>query len=138
MENPGVQFRWLWFLGVSCIALGGTLHAQTPPNSSDPRAPKAQRTKPQVIYHVRPASNYAATLHSQEKTQNIDLPVDRGTPIPLQVPRENPNLPAVGAPPRPEAAVTQRPSARPKVQKKQMARPPMSVKSHGHGKGKKH
>src|SRR6476661_2767938 len=131
MENPGVQFRRIWFLGVSCIALCGTLHAESPPNSSDPRAAKTQRNKPQVIYHVRPASNYAATLHSQEKTQNSDLPVDRGTPTTPQVPRENPNLPAVGAQPRPEAPEQQRPNARPKVQKKQMARPPMSVKSHG-------
>ena len=138
MENPGFQFRRIWFLGVSCIALCGTLHAEPPPNSSDTRAAKTQRTRPQVIYHVRPASNYAATLHSQEKSQNNDLPVDRGTPSPLQVPRENPNLPAVGAQPRPEAAVTQRPSARPKVHKKQMARPPMSMKSRGHGKGHKH
>jgi len=138
MNNPGFQFKQVWFIGVSCIALVGTLYAQPPSNSSDPRAAKAQRTRPQVIYHVRPSSNYAATLHSQEKTQNNDLPVDRGTPTTPQVPRENPNPPAVGAQPRQEAAVKQRPSAGPKVQKKQMARPPMSVKSHGHGKGHKH
>ena len=136
MNNPGFQFKQVWFIGVSCIALAGTLHAQ-PPSSSDPRAAKTQRTRPQVIYHVRPASNYAATLHSQEKTQNNDLPVDRGTPSPPQVPRDNPNLPAVGAKPRPEAE-KQRSTPQPKAQKKQMARPPMSGKSHGHGKGHKH
>jgi hypothetical protein len=139
MNNPGFQFKQMWVVGVSCIALAGTLHAQPPTNSSDPRGAKTQRTRPQVIYHVKPASNYAATLHSQEKTQNNDLPVDNGVPNSLQRSRENANAPGAEIRPRQEAAAQQPQVKRPpKAQKKQMARPPMSMKSHGHGKGHKH
>jgi len=143
MRIPRLQISFVRLVGAMIFALAGTLHAETPPNSSETRAVKTQRarTRPQVIYHVRPASNYAATLHSQEKTETNELPVDRGTAPSPQVPRENPNPPAVGAMPRPEAMPKQRPGTRPKAQKKQMARPPMSVKSKGHGhsgKGHKH
>jgi hypothetical protein len=138
MKNPGFQFRQIWFVGVSCIALAGPLHAESPPIPPGPRPAKTQRTMPQVIYHVRPASNYAATLHSQEKTRINDLPIDSGMPSSLQQSRENANAAAAENRVRQESPQKQPQLKRPRIEKKQMMRPPMSMKSHGHGKGHKH
>ena len=129
-------------LGAAFLALVARLQAEPPPTVPETRTaktPSGTRTRPQVIYRVRPASNYAATLHSQEKTQPNDLPVESSVPASLPHPRENANLPAPEARPRQEAAERHGSSRRPKVQKKQMTRPSMSVKSKGHGnKGHKH
>ncbi len=141
MKNPGFQFRLRQLLGASIFALAATLLAEPPATAPETRAvktPPPRGNKPQVIYHVRPASNYAATLHAQEKTQDNDLPVDNSMPTSLQLSRANANAAAAEARARQEAAERQRQSKRPKAHKKQTTRSPMSVKSKGHGKGHKH
>jgi hypothetical protein len=142
MKNPGFYFNLMGVVGATFCALAGTLCAESPPASPETRAAKAPpaRTRPQVIYHVRSASNYAATLHSQEKSQPNDLPVDSEMPTSLQISRENANAAAAEARSRKAPVQRQRSVRRPQVQKKQMMmRPPMSTKSNGHGnKGHKH
>ena len=130
MENPGFQIKLMPLFGASFLALAATLYAEAPEKNS--------RAKPQVVYHVRPASNSAATLHSQEKNQNHEPPPVASGPTSVERPRE----PASTAPEvpqqrvRPQTVQKQGQSNRPKFQKKQMARPSKSVKSKGHGKGK--
>ena len=69
----------------------------------------AARTRPQVIYHLPPASDYAATLHSQAKTASNEVPAEGPTPVSLQTPRPSPNasvaLEQAFASPRPERTV---------------------------------
>jgi hypothetical protein len=138
MKNPGFQFSLVWFACTVLFALSVGLRAEPPPGAPDvqsSKAPRGTRSKPQVIFHVRPASNYAATLHSQEKTRNHDLPIDENMPTSLQLSRSNANAEARA---QEEAAVPERSQKRPKIQKNQVRRPPVSVKSKGHGKGHKH
>jgi hypothetical protein len=128
----------MWLVGASVFALAQALYAETP--ETRPAKNPASRNRSQVIYHVKPASNYAATLHSQEKSQSNETPAD-GAPTSPERSREHVNVAPV--PPeshaRSEAPEKQHQNSRPKVQKKQMSRPPMSVKSKGHGnKGHKH
>jgi hypothetical protein len=132
MKNPGFQFSLLGFSCAILFALSAPLRAEPPPS---PPEVKPAKTKPQVIYHVRPASNYAATLHSQEKTQPNDLPIDADMPSSLQLSRSNANAEARA---QQQATVIERRSKRPKIQKSQGRRPQFSAKSKGHGKGPKH
>jgi hypothetical protein len=143
MKIPEYQNSLVWLVcAIFVVAFTGGLRAEP----DKPASKSVTRTRPQVIYHVRPASNYAATLHAQAKTQtNNDLPIDSNMPTSLQISRENANAEAAEARTRQEAAERPRPTPRPKVQKRQqMMRPPMSVKSNGHGskahgpKGHKH
>src|SRR5205809_2424035 len=114
MKNRGLQYRLVW-LGGALLALTGAVMAQ-PGDTSSTKQPVA-RPRPQVIYHLPPSSNYAATLHSQAKGQNNDLPVDSSMPTSLQISRANANAAAAQAreeavtPPPPEPRVK-----RPRVQ----------------------
>ena len=142
MRYPGSQSRLVQLAVVSFFALALVLRAESPPSATETRPAKTApaRTRPQVIYHVRPASNYAATLHSQQKTQGNELPIDESMPTSLQISRSNANAAAAEAEARArqEAAVKQRQPKRPRLQRKQMVRPAMSLKSRGHGRGHKH
>jgi hypothetical protein len=118
--------------------------AQPPDASPSKRA--VARPKPQVIYHLPPSSNYAATLHSQAKGQNNDLPIEGDMPTSLQMSRANANAAAAKA--RQEAATAPAPEQqpqprqqrvkRPKTQSVRAAHPPsMKAKGPGHGGPKK-
>ena len=139
MKNPGFQFSLVQFICAMLFALSAGLRAETPTSAPEVQPNKvspAARTKPQVIYHVRPASNYAATLHSQQKTQSNELPIDSSMPTSLQLSRANANAEARA---QQEAAIREREQKRPKIEKNQVKRPQFSVKPKGHGhKGKKH
>jgi hypothetical protein len=139
MKNPGFQFSLLSFACATLFALSVELRAEPPASAPDVQATKVApgtRTKPQIIFHVRPASNYAATLHSQEKTRSHDLPIDENMPTSLQLSRSNANAEARV---QQEAAVRESNQKRPKIQGTQVKRPQSSVKSKGHGnKGHKH
>jgi hypothetical protein len=100
MKSPGFQHRWICFSGIALLALTAAVLAQ-PPDPSSTKKPVA-RPKPQVIYHLPPSSDYAATLHSQAKGQNNDLPIDSSMPTSLQLSRANANAAAAQA--REEAA----------------------------------
>ena len=133
MKNPGFQFSLLWLGCAMLVAFSVELRAEPPATAPDVQSSKAApgtRTKPQIIFHVRPASNYAATLHSQEKTRNHDLPIDENMPASLQLSRSNANAEARA---QQEAAVRERTQKRPKIHGNQVKRPQSSVKSKGHG-----
>ena len=59
--------------------------AASPPPAEVKTAPP--RAKPQIIYHLPRTSSYAATLHSQAKTQSHPLPIDSSMPPSLQMSR---------------------------------------------------
>ena len=132
MKNPGFQNKPVWLLWVAFFALTGTVLAQ-PPETGPNKTPVA-RTKPQVIYHLPPKSNYAATLHSQAKGQNNDFPIDSGMPASLQMSRANANAAAAqaqqaaGTPPLKEPNGKQ-----PKLQSKRSFHGKPSVKAKGRG-----
>jgi len=136
MKNPGFQLNFLRFVGAIFFALMVGLRAQPTPSAPGVSPSKAPRTKPQRIYQLRPASNYAATLHSQQKRTNNELPIDSNMPTSLQLSRSNAN--AAEAQPRQEATPQERHNPPPKVQRHR-ATHPTPVKSKGHGsKGHKH
>jgi hypothetical protein len=132
MKDPGFRNKIVWLGWVAFFALIGTLLAQ-PPETGSTKTP-APRTKPQVIYHLPRSSNYAATLHSQAKGQNNDLPVDSSMPTSLQIPRPNANPAAVRAQPEPVTPSLKEPSGkRPKLQSKRSfhSKPKGRGDSHG-------
>ena len=94
MKNLGFQHRSVWLGGAALLVLTAAVLAQPPEAST--KKPVA-RPRPQVIYHLPPSSNSAATLHSQAKGQNNDLPVDSSMPTSLQMSRANANAAAAQA-----------------------------------------
>jgi hypothetical protein len=96
MKNPGLQSRLVRLLGCTALlALGITVSAQ--PTETPSKKNAVLRTKPQVIYHLPPSSDYAATLHSQAKGQSNELPIDSSMPTSLQMSRANANAAAAQA-----------------------------------------
>src|SRR6266850_4534006 len=91
MKNPGFHCKSIWFGSAALFALAGAVLAE-PPDAST-KKPVA-RPRPQVIYHLPSSSNSAATLHSQAKGQNSDLPIDTSMPTSLQISRANANAAA--------------------------------------------
>jgi hypothetical protein len=75
---------------VAIVGPGYVLKAEQPPATSPPPAEAKMapppRSKPQIIYRL-PRSSYAATLHSQAKTQSHPLPIDNSMPPSLQMSR---------------------------------------------------
>jgi hypothetical protein len=95
MKNPGLQHNLVRLGCTALLALSVTVRAEPPETLSKKSAPS--RTKPQVIYHLPPSSNYAATLHSQAKGQGNELPIDSSMPTSLQMSRANANAAAAQA-----------------------------------------
>lgn len=123
MKNPGLHCRTVWLGWAASLVLTGALLAQ-PPDASK-KKPVA-RPRPQVIYHLPSSSNSAATLHSQAKGQNNDLPIDSGMPTSLQISRANANAAAAQTREQPVTPPPAEPKGKPsKVQRSQ------SVKAKG-------
>jgi hypothetical protein len=112
MKDPGFQPILARLIFAASLALTGAICAQ-PADQAANKKPVA-RTKPQVIYHLPSSRNYSATLHSQAKPQNNDLPIDSDMPTSLQISRANANAAAAQA--RQEAAT-------PPPQEQQITRP---------------
>jgi hypothetical protein len=131
MKDPGFQKSVL--LGtVALFAAAALLFGQPPETAPNQRG--AARARPQVIYHLPPTSNYAATLHSQAKGQTNNPPVDSNTPALLPA-RED----AASAPP-PQQTQQQQPQRvkRPREQSVRVIRPQsFKAKGPGHGGPKK-
>src|SRR2546423_4676833 len=92
MKVPDFKFKLVRIICAGCAALAATALAESP--ETGPNKSAGSRTRPQVIYHLPPASNYAATLHSQAKGQNSELPIDSSMPTSLQMSRANANAAA--------------------------------------------
>jgi hypothetical protein len=112
MKNPGFKSKLVLLVCTGSAVLSGTVVAQPPENG--PKKPS--RTRPQVIYHLPPSSSYGATLHSQAKGQNNDMPVESGTPSAAQTPRENPNVATALQQQTPRPAPEERKVSRQRVQ----------------------
>jgi len=131
MKNPGLTRKLIRFLSATSLAAAVTVVAQPDPGTTKNRA---VRGRPQVIYHLPPASNYAATLHSQAKSQNNELPIDSSMPTSVQAAHANANADAAQPP-----AATPPPQER-RVQKRarsnrSQGRPHSLGKSSGRGNG---
>jgi hypothetical protein len=143
MKNPDFKPKLSRLLCVGCVVLAGTLLAESPETGSNRNA--ASRTKPQVIYHLPPASNYAATLHSQAKGQNNDLPIDSSMPTSLQMSRANANAAAAQQqetatpppPPQERRVKTRVRSNRVPVQSRSFMKAPGRGNAHGNRSHKK-
>jgi len=141
MKFPGSHYKLAWAAGVTLVALAAMVFAQP---SAKPKGDSAQAGRPQVIYHVRPASDYAATLHSQAKGPNPDAtPEDDRSPS-VEPPRPNPQAhePQARGPAEvhPQALAPEpRPMKRPKAQSSHMVRPRAfkPPKPHGNPHGSK-
>ncbi|MFN2622562.1 MAG: hypothetical protein ABR611_06925 [Chthoniobacterales bacterium] len=119
------------FLSATSIAAAVTVVAQPDTGATRNRAPRA---RPQVIYHLPPASNYAATLHSQAKNQHNELPIDGSMPASMQTSHANANTEAAQ-----QSAATQPPQERqlkPRARlSRAQGRPHSFSKSSGRGNG---
>jgi hypothetical protein len=102
MIRPRYHYRFSLLIAVAAIwAPAFAAQAEQPPAMSPPpaeakTAPPA-RAKPQIIYHLPRSSSYAATLHSQSKTQSHPLPIDSSMPLSLQMSRAAANEAAARA-----------------------------------------
>jgi hypothetical protein len=92
MKVPNLKLKLPRIICAGCAALAATVLAESPETGLTKTA--VSRTRPQVIYHLPPAPNYAATLHSQAKGQNAELPIDNSMPTSLQMSRANANAAA--------------------------------------------
>ncbi|MDP9098195.1 MAG: hypothetical protein M3N48_04280, partial [Verrucomicrobiota bacterium] len=110
MKNPGFNCRSFWLGSAVLFALAGAVLAEPP----DPSTKKlVARPRPQVIYHLPSSSNSAATLHSQAKGQNNDLPIDSSMPTSLQISRSNANAGAAQAREQPVTSPPPEPRVKP-------------------------
>lgn len=131
MKNPGFNPKRIWLLCAAFASLAVTVFAEAP-DLVPKKAPA--RSRPQIIYHLPPASNSAATLHSQAKGRNNDLPVDSSMPTSLQMSHARANEAAAAA----EQQQTPVPSPPPppvttRVESNSLrGRPRSSPKSQGH------
>jgi len=154
-RHPMTRPRYLCPVG-ALIALaamwgpGFVMRAEQPPAMTPPPAEaktaRPPRAKPQIIYHLPRSSSYAATLHSQAKTQSHPLPIDASMPPSLQMSRAAANEAAARAqqeqlqqqqqqqkqvsPPKVDSTRQQR-VKRPKAQSHQP-----QFRKHGPGKGR--
>jgi hypothetical protein len=140
MKDPGF-LKSTWLGAVALLTAAGMVFAQPPEGTPNKRV--VARARPQVIYHLPPSSNSAATLHSQAKTPNNDLPIEGDMPTSLQMSRENANAAAARA--REEHANTRaqgvqppRRVKQPKAQSARVVRPqPVKASRPAHGGPKK-
>jgi hypothetical protein len=131
MKNPGFQCKSVWLGSAALFALAGAVLAESPDVST--KKPAA-RPRPQVIYHLPSSSNSAATLHSQAKGQNSDLPTDTSMPKSPPISRGNANAPAAQAREQPMTSPPPEPRVKPrKVQRFQSVK----VKGSSHSGPKK-
>jgi hypothetical protein len=111
MKNPGLQNKLVRLGCTALLALTVTVRAEPPETPS--KKSVVSRTKPQVIYHLPPSSDYAATLHSQAKAQGNELPIDSSMPTSLQMSRANANAAAAQAQQEAATPPPQDPSVKP-------------------------
>jgi hypothetical protein len=131
MKNPEFRHKLLRLLCASSIVMAVTVAAESPEIGTARSRPS--RARPQVIYHLPAASNYSATLHSQAKNQNHELPIDNPVPAPVQPVHANANAPAAE---QPVAIRRQKPNLKARGRSNRPpARPHSFGKSAGHGNG---
>lgn len=102
MTRPRFHLRFSVLIAFAAMwAPGFVAEADQPPATSpapaEVKTAPPPRAKPQVIYHLPRSSSYAATLHSQAKTQSHPLPIDGTMPPSLQMSRSAANEAAARA-----------------------------------------
>ncbi|HVF72508.1 MAG TPA: hypothetical protein VM940_12950 [Chthoniobacterales bacterium] len=145
MKTPSHRLSFAVVVSVG-LFLRATACAEPPSAPSDPgtnaKAGGLPRSKPQVIYHLPRASNYAATLHSQAKRPGTLLPVDTSMPTSLQLSRSAANAEALQAQREAQRNVEQAPANTQPVERKRTIKrshsksPSPRFFSPGPGKGK--
>ena len=124
MKNPDFTLKPVRILLAVSMAVALRAMAESP--DSGP-AKNTARSKPQVIYHLPPASKYSSTLHSQAKGQNNELPIDSSMPASLQMSRANANAAAAAAQQQQTPAPSvERKAPRPKIKSNRSQTPPRS------------
>ena len=108
--------------------------AAVTPAATESKIVPVPRAKPQVIYHLPPASSYAAALHSQAKTQRDALPIDSSMPASLQMSRERANEAAARA--QQESVAPESNAKSPREAKPRVSSQRPVVRSHPAGKGR--
>jgi hypothetical protein len=127
MKDPGFKLNVAPLICAVCLALVTTVLAQSPETGA-----KISRSRPQVIYHLPPASNYAARLHSQAKSQINEPPIDSG-PVSLQMSQAELNSVPV-EPPQKQAMPSQQRAVRNKaIHNRTQVRPHSFARPSGHG-----
>jgi hypothetical protein len=144
MKNPGFTHKVISLLSVGSLAVAVTAAAESPETGTNKN--RVSRPRPQVIYHLPPASNYAATLHSQAKNQNNELPVDSSMPTSLQTSHINANAAAAQTeaqsqtpipPPRERTVKPRMRSNRPQIRAHSFSKSSGPGNSHGNRSHKK-
>ena len=135
MKDPDFKLNLVLLVCAVCLGLATTGPAQSP--ETGVKRSTVLRARPQVIYHLPPASNYAATLHSQAKGQITEPPID-SSPTSLQMFRADPDAAPVQQLQRPPMPFQQRsvknkaPRNRSQIRPHSFARPPGHGNPHGH------
>ena len=140
MICPRFPYQLGLLIAVAAIwGASSVLGAEQPPAVTPPaelKTAQPPRAKPQIIYRLPRTSSYAATLHSQSKTQSHPLPIDSTMPTSLQMSRAAANEAAARAEQEQSASENQRKNASTSRQQK-VKRPKMqSHRPRGNGPGK--
>ena len=149
MTRPRFHHRFSVLIAFAAMwAPSFVAHAEQPPAMSPPPAEvktaPPPRAKPQIIYRLPRSSSYAATLHSQAKTQSHPLPIDSSMPPSLQMSRAAANEAAARAQQEKQLQQQQQQTA-PKINSSRQHRTrakfqsnQSKVRKHGPGQGRGH
>lgn len=128
---------------IAMVAVWGSsyvVQAEQPPAASPPPAEvktAPPRSKPQIIYRLPRSSNYAATLHSQAKTQSHPLSIDSSMPPSLQMSRAAANEAAAREQQQQQQAAPKAKSLRqPRVKPSKVHSNQPQMRKHGPGKAR--
>jgi hypothetical protein len=144
MIRPRFYYRFSVLIALAAIwGPSFVAQAEQPPAVSPPpaeaKAAPPPRAKPQIIYRLPRSSSYAATLHSQAKTQSNALPIDNSMPPSLQISRSAANEAAAKAQQeqqQQQSAHTAKSSRRHRVKRPKLHFNQPQMRKHGPGKGR--
>lgn len=149
MTFPRFHPRFSTLIALAAIWVPASFaQAEQPPAISPPPAQvktaPPPRAKPQIIYRLPRNSNYAATLHSQAKTQSHPLPIDNTMSPSLQMSRAAANEAAAREQQQQQLKQQQQQQTAPKVNssRQERVKPPKvqsnqpQMRKQGPGKGR--
>ena len=147
MTHPRVPSRYAALIALLVmLAPGYVAQAEQPPAMSPPPAQvkvaPPPRAKPQIIYRLPRNSNYAATLHSQAKTQSHPLPIENTMSPSLQMSRQAANEAAAREQQKQQQQQQQQNAPKANTSRSQRIKPSKfhsnhpQMRKHGPGKGR--